>query len=138
MRIAFWSSVVFFWIVVMLCAGYRTAHSQGVDLCTTPLPYQADPGFVTKFRQQCTIQNLFQALQEAESRRIAAQVEASVDEAHARTLADERAPTAEYWKQYVAGLRFTPELGEAVDAVCGWHGTLNEPTARMCKLWKRK
>jgi molybdopterin converting factor small subunit len=151
------------------------AHAQqqppGQDMCAGPLPYQADALVDQRFRLQCSIQKLIAERADAENRATAAEVQTSVEAAHAKAQTDaldaankKSAETSEYWKLYVEGAdaqivednekikelstelsearkrveMYTPRLTSAVDASCSWRGALNEPTARMCRLWQKR
>jgi hypothetical protein len=47
--------------------------------------------------------------------------------------ADEK--TAEFWKEYAAGLPAGPELKLHVESVCSFKGAQSEPVAQLCKWW---
>ena len=125
------------------CSSLATAQTQ--DMCSGPLPYQADPGTVTLFRQRCTIQKLLGQVSELQDRVTVAEVDAAVQAGHAaaqtEALSSERDKAeklAEYWKTYAARPAPSPKLARAIDRACGWRGVQSEPTAAMCALWRRE
>jgi hypothetical protein len=124
-------------LAVLVPGPSAPARAQPVDLCAAPLPYQADPGTQQRWRQQCTIQKLLAERSDEANQKTAAEVQAATEAAHARALSDERAADDDYWKKFVDGLKFTPEVADAVDAVCRERHWYNS-TAKMCELWKHK
>jgi hypothetical protein len=129
-------------VVLLLVAPPGAAQTPPPDFCGAPLPYQADPGEVSKFRQSCTIQKLLADRSEEAMQKTLAEVSAAVEAAHAKAQTDalsEEKRNTKYWMDYALGLegRYTPELAADLDAICAWHGTHNVPTARMCKIWNK-
>jgi hypothetical protein len=75
-------------LLVLLTAPARAQQSYTSDLCGDPLPYQASPAVDQRFRLQCTVQKLLAQRADAENRVTAAEVQASVEAAHAKAQSD--------------------------------------------------
>lgn len=128
-------------LVMALLVPAASCWAQVPDLCAEPLPYQAELPAVQKFRLQCTIQKLLAERADEANKATAAEVQAAVEAAHAKAQTEALAKAnerAEYWEHYAAGLVFQPKLSSALDDACAWRGTQNEPTARMCRIWKQR
>jgi hypothetical protein len=108
------------------------------DYCGTELGPKEDPGTVANWRMRCTIQKLVAERAEAEDKATQIEVNLAVSDAYLRAARVGRDAEAEYWRQYVEGLKFSPDLEKSIDAACAWHGTQNAPTAKMCGLWQQK